>query len=151
MAFWRWFFPFPVWWDMLIPWRVTILGWIFNCKIVNEKILLVVQLGNVERFDEELEWHQWRIFDFEDGNHCDSPCIYFFYEYTIHSKNVNVEVTNSMNKMNMLCISMLRIPLSCALTKDFWGVRRVRLIKPHWYCQRQEWVVGFTLRTLVQK
>ena len=22
MAFWRWVFPFPVWWDMLIPWRV---------------------------------------------------------------------------------------------------------------------------------
>ena len=40
---------------MLIPWRVTILGWIFHCKIVNEKILLVVQLGNVERFDEGLE------------------------------------------------------------------------------------------------
>ena len=85
---WRWFFPFPVWWDMLIPWRVTILGWIFHCKIVNEKILLVVQLGNVERFDEGLEWHQWRIFDFEDGNHCVSNC------YKLHEQNEHVMYFN---------------------------------------------------------
>ena len=97
------FFPFPVWWDMLIPWRVTILGWIFHCKIVNEKILLVVQLGNVERFDEGLEWHQWHIFDFEDGNHCVSifsmntpyiPRLWMLKCYKLHEQNEHVMYFN---------------------------------------------------------